>query len=105
MPVPCRCHNRINGRRCDTRRSLAKLPDHYTEVRYQPKCPSCGARKWYVDRYRIRKEHGTGCDCGGYWFIHRKGSEYCYHHPDAEKHHKARYSTDTGENDGLPRHF
>ena len=93
MGVQCRCFNRINGKVCFTRKSLAKHPRQYVEVRNQPKCPSCGGRQWHVDKYRIKVEltYARSCDCGGYHFIHRKGSKYCYHHPQAEQHHTERY--------------
>jgi hypothetical protein len=31
-----------------------------------------------------------GCNCGGYHFLHRKGSRYCYEHPMAPQHHAER---------------
>lgn len=64
-----------------------------SEYLRQPQCPQCGQRHWYIDRYRIKVELAKNrtCDCGGYHFVHRKGSKYCYHHPDAEKHHTERY--------------
>ena len=84
MTLPCRCHNRINGKTCFTRKSLAQRPEHYVR---QPRCPSCGARKWAIDKWRIKHEiwgYGDTCNCGGYWFPHRKGSKYCEWHPEWE---------------------
>jgi hypothetical protein len=60
-----------------------------------PKCHYCGKRKWFVDKWRIRHEtHGRGptCACGGYPFLHRRGSKFCYHNPNAEAHHTERHS-------------
>lgn len=90
MTVPCRCLTQINGVRCHQRKSLARRPQDYIR---QPKCPACGARRWYIDRYRLRIEmdRKQSCDCGGYHFIHRRGSKYCYHHPNAEINHAERY--------------
>jgi hypothetical protein len=34
----------------------------------------------------------NSCDCGGYHFVHRRKSKFCYHHPDAEKNHSERYA-------------
>ena len=90
MGLPCRCHAVINGRRCDTRRSLAQHPNRYSATRYIPRCPSCGARKWYVDKWRLKHEvrgNGDTCGCGGYWFWHRKGSKWCEHNPRWEELH------------------
>lgn len=94
MTIPCRCFNRIHGVTCFTRKSLAKHPDDYAAVRYQPRCPSCGARQWHVDKHRVRVEmaRGKSCDCGGYWFVHRRGSRMCHHHPNAERHQSERYA-------------
>ena len=89
MGIPCRCGNRIRGKTCFTRRTLAKRPEKYSATRYQPPCPSCGARKWMVDKWRIKHEvwgHGDTCYCGGYHFQHRKGSRYCDSNPNAEQH-------------------
>jgi ribosomal protein L32 len=96
MTIPCRCGNRINGVVCFTRRSLAKRPEHYTDRRYMPRCPNCGARMWFVDKWRLAHEiwgKGKTCNCGGYWFPHRLGSKYCYENPKAEQYHSERYVT------------
>jgi hypothetical protein len=87
---PCRCLTRINGVKCTGRRSLRMKPEHYT---IQPKCASCGKRHWYIDKYRMRKEMGRGpsCMCGGLHFPHRKGTKFCYSHPNAEADHTDRY--------------
>jgi len=93
MGVPCRCINRIGGKTCFTRKTLAMKPEHYTAVRYQPKCPSCGVRHWMIDKYRIKVEKARSriCYCGGMHFVHRKGCKFCYHHPNAEQDHIERY--------------
>jgi hypothetical protein len=69
-------------------------PDHYTAVHYQPKCPSCGARKWHADVWRQENEKGRKpmCLCSGYHFPHRKGSKFCHHNPSVEKHMEERYA-------------
>lgn len=86
MTIPVRCFNRIGGTVCFTRRSLSRPPSQYSAERYIPRCPSCGARKWMIDKYRVRRELGprNTCYCGGYHFIHRKGSKYCEHNPNYE---------------------
>lgn len=63
----CRC------RKCDARKTLTKHPDAYVR---QPRCHNCGARDW---RPTVRRQEN--CACGGYHFIHRKGSKFCEHHP------------------------
>jgi hypothetical protein len=35
---------------------------------------------------------GMGCTCGGYHFIHRKKSKFCYENPNAEQHYLERAS-------------
>ncbi|WP_375591564.1 hypothetical protein [Chitiniphilus eburneus] len=86
----CRC------RHCQTRKKLARHPDHYLR---QPACPTCGARDWRVDRWMMRRDtHALACTCGGYRFWHRQGSLRCWfdasgklrnfdhyltHHPEA----------------------
>lgn len=94
MGVPCRCGHTVAGKTCFARRTLAKAPADYSAPRYMPLCHYCGARKWFVDKWRARHEvwgNGNTCDCGGYHFPHRKGSKFCYHNPNAEQHHTARY--------------
>lgn len=74
---PYRCSN------CAARRSLARKIKDYVII---PACRTCGVRRYYLDKWRIRHEMGIRptCDCGGYHFRHRKGSGYCYFHADAE---------------------
>lgn len=89
MTVQCRCFNRVNGRTCFARKSLAKPPALYSAPHYMPRCPTCGARKWAIDKYRIRTELRIRekCWCTGYPVLsskgaaHTKGSKYCVHHP------------------------
>lgn len=90
MTVPCRCLTRVNGVKCTQRKSLAKHPRDYKR---QPECPQCHQRHWYVETYRLKKEMGyrPACECGGYHFRHRRGSKFCYYHPNAEEHHSERY--------------
>jgi len=74
-------------RQCGARRTLRKHPTKYSAERYIPQCPSCGARNWLVDTNRIKRLRSgkDACYCGGYHFQHRRGSRYCYYHPDAEQ--------------------
>ena len=111
MGIQCRCNApvrikngtirvRPNGklyqriaRQCGARRTLRKHPSEYSAERYIPQCPVCGARNWMVDTNRIRtlRSGVQVCDCGGYHFQHRRGSRYCYYHPDAEQLQDERY--------------
>lgn len=77
---PCRCL------KCRHRRSLNHKPDDYVRP---PKCKFCGSTKWWLDTYRMKKEMDSKltCNCGGYWFPHRKGSKFCHYHPNAEQIH------------------
>lgn len=77
--VPCRCS------RCNKRRTLAKHPKFYLR---EPKCRACGFRL-YICRDRLPARHGRKqkCNCGGWWFPHRKGSGFCWENPMAEKLH------------------
>lgn len=77
---PCRC------KKCRARRSLRQKPDEYLRP---PKCKSCGNNTWVIDVYRFRKEMSSSrvCGCSGYWFPHRRGSKFCFHHPNAEQIH------------------
>jgi hypothetical protein len=108
MGVQCRCNNPIRIKdgairvrpsgtvyqrktvQCGARQTLAKNPKDYIRL---PKCRQCGGQTWMVDRNRIRRlRSGVDiCGCGGYHFQHRRGSKFCYHHPNAEQHHTERY--------------
>ena len=78
MTYPHRCL------KCGARRSLKRKIKNYIII---PSCRTCGAHSYYLDTWRIKYEMGIGpsCDCGAYHFRHRKGSGYCYYHPEAEK--------------------
>jgi hypothetical protein len=96
--IPCRCGHTVGGRTCFTRKTLAKRPEDYADRRYMPRCPGCGSRKWMVDKWRTKHEvwgNRETCNCGGYHFIHRLGSKFCYSHPKAEQHHSERYERRT----------
>jgi len=92
----------IRCKKCGARRSIpdktalihCKRTIKYYSYEGEHKCKSCGNRTWRIDWYRMKKERGIkpSCDCGGYHFRHRKGSLYCYHHPDAERIQSARWS-------------
>lgn len=70
--------------RCDLRRTLSKRLDDYVRT---PKCKRCGTRSLYLCKDRLAKNWGRKhkCNCGGYWFPHRKGSKWCEHHPRANE--------------------
>jgi len=68
---------------CDARRVLPKERRLYILL---PRCRRCGNRTYY----RVPPRKGVTCNCGGYEFKHRKGSKYCYEHPDAEALHTER---------------
>lgn len=53
-----------------------------------PTCTRCGGKTYY----KVKQREGPTCSCGGYEFKHRKGSKYCYHHPDIDKHMEERYA-------------
>lgn len=83
--IHCRCLN------CEHRQALRHKPVWYVRP---PQCNVCGKRRWYVDKWMMGRDTsprtGMGCMCGGYHFIHRKGSKFCYEHPNAEQHHTER---------------
>jgi hypothetical protein len=79
MRTPCRC------RQCQGRQTLARHPDDYERV---PACRNCGAKRWRVDGWMLRrKTAGQSCRCGGgghyvnaksgYGWPHRIGSPHC----------------------------
>lgn len=72
---PCRC----SRRKCQARRTLPKHPDDYKRP---PKCHFCGGRKWRIDKWRKRNEHGVACHCQGAHYPHRPGSIVCFDHPE-----------------------
>ena len=57
----------VRCRKCQARKVLTKHPDEYTRL---PKCNTCGNKNY---RVVIREKQET-CNCSGYWFPHRKGS-------------------------------
>lgn len=63
---------RVRCVRCDKRRALRHHPKWYLRA---PKCTACGNRTYYITPPR----GGERCACGGYHFIHRKGSKWCEH--------------------------
>ena len=80
----------VRCRRCETRRVLPRHPDLY--VRLMPVCtsPGCGSRDYRADKWmnqRNTSPHGKsarGCNCPGWWFIHRKGSRFCWYRKTGE---------------------
>lgn len=86
---PCRCQNRIDGKRCNARRSLRRKPDEYIRP---PKCHNCGAANWAVDWHRLANPESS---CGGavchdacliykynQYFPHRTNTPGCKHYED-----------------------
>lgn len=79
--VHCRCLH------CEHRQALRHKPKWYVR---QPQCRVCGKRRWYIDKWMMRRDtslRGSGCNCGAYHFIHRKGSKFCHGNPRSEQHH------------------
>ena len=72
--VHCRC------RTCRARVVLRRPPDQYRKA---PQCRVCGKRDYHADRWMNRRDtRGMACTCAGYWFIHRRGSLFCWYRPD-----------------------
>lgn len=71
--------------KCGHRKTLSRLWSLYDR---KPKCEVCGYRRLTPCRDRLPGRWGRKykCGCSGYWFIHRKGSKYCDHNPNAERH-------------------
>lgn len=58
-------------------------PEHYIT---QPKC-GCGARDYRIDKWMNQRKtglNGMGCNCSGYWFMHRRGSKFCWYRASGE---------------------
>lgn len=72
MSYPHKCRNY----KCQKRRALKKL---ITEYKRPPKCRICGSELRY-DRHKQAEAKRMKCICDGYWFPHRKGSEFCDHY-------------------------
>jgi hypothetical protein len=88
-----------NGRRkCTGRRMLSMLPAEYLRP---PKCPHCGGTRWYIDTHTRKRHIRENCACGGLHYVHRRGTRYCYSHPDVEADHSGRYGIDTSVSIGL----
>lgn len=71
--------------KCEARRTLPKL---WTDYQRPPRGQVCGYYRLYPCQDRLAHRWGRvkACNCGGYWFKHRKGSRFCYENPNAEKH-------------------
>lgn len=86
-------HRRMPHRfvKCEARKTLPKL---WTEYIRPPKCQVCGYHRLYPCCDRLAENWGRkrSCNCGGRWFKHRKGSKYCFYHPNAERDHAERSS-------------
>lgn len=90
-----KCYVRCS--KCNGRRVLARHPSQYIRL---PRCKRCGRKMtthpltptdphYRIDRYRPKRERGRAarpCDpaktgCGGYHFVHRRGSGFCVFNP------------------------
>jgi hypothetical protein len=71
--------------KCNHRKTLRKKWADYVRP---PKCEECGHKQLYLCRDRMAARWGRKhkCLCGGYEFMHRKGSKYCYHSKQADRH-------------------
>jgi hypothetical protein len=71
---------------CGHRKTLSRLWSDYIRP---PKCEHCGYYRLTPCRDRLAANWGRkhACNCGGYWFKHRKGSRFCYQNPNAEQHY------------------
>lgn len=67
--VPYRCS------RCGHRKTLPRLPRHLK----RPNSRICCGHPMKVDWYRFTgaENRRQSCDCGGYHYVHRKGSLFC----------------------------
>ena len=72
--------------KCQARRTLSKRWSLYVR---KPKCHICGYARLKPCFDQLNRR-GQNCNCGGYPFIHRRRSKYCYEHPNAEQHHTER---------------
>lgn len=91
-----RCH--VRCRKCGARRVLPRHPDEY--LAKPAKC-GCGAVSWRPDKWMNNRKtglYGMGCNCAGYWFMHRRGSLYCWNRADGTQRH-------LGDPDFHDRHY
>lgn len=64
---------------------LPRHPDRYQRLMPYCRIPGCGSRDYRADRWMNSRNTSPfgraakGCNCGGYWFIHRKGCRFCYY--------------------------
>lgn len=68
--------------KCGTRRTLHKQFKYYVRP---PTCKKCGHRRFYLDRWMLRRGREQKCNCTGYHFPHRKASKWCYENPLLEQ--------------------
>jgi len=70
--------------KCWKRVTLAKPLAEYIRP---PKCKGCGSTKLFLCKDRLPQRWGRKkkCNCGGWWFPHRKGCKGCYESPTIEQ--------------------
>lgn len=76
-------HRRLPHRctKCEARHTFSRKWDTFDREKH---CRVCGHRRFFVDQWMRRRGRQQKCNCGGYWFPHRKRSKYCYENPQAE---------------------
>lgn len=87
MIVELDSRHHVRCLKCWARRVLPKHPASYKRL---PVCraPGCGSRRYFVDKWMMQRNTSTrgkramGCTCGGYHFLHRKASPYCWKRKD-----------------------
>lgn len=65
--------------RCSKCRARNTFPRKVEEYIIARKCKSCGYKRFYVDKERMRRK---SCYCSGYWFPHRIGCRCCVQNKD-----------------------
>lgn len=80
--VPHRCD------KCNGRQTLSR---NYKKFVRKKRCKFCGSTWLYVCKDRLRsKNRLKNCDCGGYHFVHRRGSKFCHYNANVERHYVER---------------
>ena len=74
--------------RCEARHTFSRKWNTFERVKI---CRNCGHRRFFVDKWMLRRGRQQKCNCGGYWFPHRKGSKFCYENPGSHIHWEARH--------------
>lgn len=86
----------VRCRKCEARRVLSRHPDRYARLAPVCRTPGCGSRDYRADKWMNNRNTGArgsnaqGCNCGGYWFTHRRGSPWCHDNPLSPMFHADR---------------